>query len=145
MSKPPEAGAGCEDLPRSKEFCCIEGLHVPPIVVAPGMQDVVRPERAVAWMVVSDNIDESRRGRAVFRSLDRKVCNALNTWCLVKGPGIERSGGGVDSVAELRVAQQLLARTVGAQSAVTSVAQGCYAAMSRAPELSQPILRMPPG
>ena len=31
------------DLPRSKEFCYIEGLHVPLIVVAPGMQDVVKP------------------------------------------------------------------------------------------------------
>ena len=31
------------DLPRSKEFCYVEGLHVPLIVVAPGMQDVVRP------------------------------------------------------------------------------------------------------
>ncbi|MDE0453022.1 MAG: sulfatase [Gammaproteobacteria bacterium] len=31
------------DLPRSKEFCYTEGLHVPLIVVAPGMQDAVRP------------------------------------------------------------------------------------------------------
>lgn len=31
------------DLPRSKEFVYSEGLHVPLIVVAPGMQDVVKP------------------------------------------------------------------------------------------------------
>jgi arylsulfatase A-like enzyme len=31
------------DLPRSKEFCYEEGLQVPLIVVAPGLQDVVRP------------------------------------------------------------------------------------------------------
>ena len=31
------------NLPRSKEFCYEEGLHVPLIVVAPGMQDVVKP------------------------------------------------------------------------------------------------------
>jgi arylsulfatase A-like enzyme len=31
------------DLPRSKEFVYAEGLHVPLIVVAPGMQDVVKP------------------------------------------------------------------------------------------------------
>ena len=31
------------DLPRSKEFVYVEGLHVPLIVVAPGMQDVVKP------------------------------------------------------------------------------------------------------
>ena len=31
------------DLPRSKEFCYIEGLHVPLIVVAPGMQDTLKP------------------------------------------------------------------------------------------------------
>ncbi len=31
------------DLPRSKEFVYSEGLHVPLIIVAPGMQDVVKP------------------------------------------------------------------------------------------------------
>lgn len=31
------------DLPRSKEFVYVEGLHVPFIVIAPGMQDVVKP------------------------------------------------------------------------------------------------------
>ena len=31
------------DLPRSKEFLYNEGLHVPLIVIAPGMQDVVKP------------------------------------------------------------------------------------------------------
>ncbi len=31
------------DLPRSKEFVYAEGLHVPLIVVAPGMQEVVKP------------------------------------------------------------------------------------------------------
>jgi arylsulfatase A-like enzyme len=31
------------DLPRSKEFVYVEGLHVPLIVVAPGMQDLVKP------------------------------------------------------------------------------------------------------
>lgn len=31
------------DLPRSKEFCYLEGLHVPLIVVAPGMRDVLKP------------------------------------------------------------------------------------------------------
>ena len=31
------------DLPRSKEFCYDEGLRIPLIVVAPGLQDVVKP------------------------------------------------------------------------------------------------------
>lgn len=31
------------DMPRSKEFCYEEGLRVPLIVAAPGMQDIVRP------------------------------------------------------------------------------------------------------
>ncbi len=31
------------DLPRSKEYCYVEGLHVPLIVVAPGMTDIVNP------------------------------------------------------------------------------------------------------
>lgn len=48
-----------------------------------------------AWMVVSDNIDEGVVEEAVFRSLDRKVCNTLNTCCLVKGHGIERRADAV--------------------------------------------------
>jgi arylsulfatase A-like enzyme len=31
------------DMPRSKEFVYAEGLHVPLIVIAPGMQDVIKP------------------------------------------------------------------------------------------------------
>jgi len=31
------------DMPRSKEFCYEEGLHVPLIIVAPGMEDIVKP------------------------------------------------------------------------------------------------------
>lgn len=31
------------DLPRSKEFCYVEGLHVPLIIVAPGLPEVVKP------------------------------------------------------------------------------------------------------
>jgi len=43
-----------------------------------------------AWMVVSQNVDEDAVEEAVFRSLDRKVCNTLNTCCLVNGPGQSR-------------------------------------------------------
>lgn len=43
-----------------------------------------------AWMVVSDNVDEATVEEAVFRSLDRKVCNTLNTCCLVHGEGRQR-------------------------------------------------------
>ena len=42
-----------------------------------------------AWIVVSDNVDPEALGDAVRRSLDRKVCNTLNTCCLVKGSGLE--------------------------------------------------------
>ena len=31
------------DLPRSKQYCYTEGLHVPLIIVAPGMQEIVKP------------------------------------------------------------------------------------------------------
>lgn len=48
-----------------------------------------------AWIVVSDNVDEDAVEEAVFRSLDRKVCNTLNTCCLLKGPGIERRADAV--------------------------------------------------
>ena len=43
-----------------------------------------------AWIVVSDGADDERLGAAVVRSLDRKVCNTLNTCCLVKGPDLGR-------------------------------------------------------
>ena len=43
-----------------------------------------------AWMVVSQNVDVDAVEEAVFRSLDRKVCNTLNTCCLVNGPGQAR-------------------------------------------------------
>ena len=38
-----------------------------------------------AWMVVSDQADHATVHEAVLRSLDRKVCNTLNTCCLVAG------------------------------------------------------------
>lgn len=43
-----------------------------------------------AWLVVSANADEGLVEEAVVRSLDRKVCNTLNTCCLVNGPERER-------------------------------------------------------
>lgn len=39
-----------------------------------------------AWMVVSEHADAEELRAAVVRSLDRKVCNTLNTCCVVK-PG----------------------------------------------------------
>ena len=48
-----------------------------------------------AWMVVSDSADEDAVEEAVFRSLDRKVCNTLNTCCLVGGPGRQRRADAV--------------------------------------------------
>ena len=36
-----------------------------------------------AWLVASDKADDSALRQAVTRSLDRKVCNTLNTCCLV--------------------------------------------------------------
>lgn len=38
-----------------------------------------------AWLVVSDNADDGELRQAIRRSLDRKVCNTLNTCCLVVG------------------------------------------------------------
>ena len=48
-----------------------------------------------AWMVISDKTDEGVVEEAVLRSLDRKVCNTLNTCCLVNGPGRQRRAGAV--------------------------------------------------
>lgn len=48
-----------------------------------------------AWMVVSDNVCGDVVENAVLRSLDRKVCNTLNTCCLVNGAGQRRRAGAV--------------------------------------------------
>ena len=40
-----------------------------------------------AWMVVSEQADVGQLRAAVIRSLDRKVCNTLNTCCVVKPTG----------------------------------------------------------
>ncbi|MYA18267.1 MAG: aldehyde dehydrogenase family protein [Gammaproteobacteria bacterium] len=48
-----------------------------------------------AWMVVSDNVGEDAVEEAVLRSLDRKVCNTLNTCCLVNGEGRQRRADAV--------------------------------------------------
>ena len=40
-----------------------------------------------AWMVVSDHADVGQLRAAVIRSLDRKVCNTLNTCCVVNPTG----------------------------------------------------------
>ena len=60
-----------------------------------------------AWMVVSGkaNVDELRE--AVFRSLDRKVCNTLNTCCVVDpaGDSMQRVGAvlaGLSAAGESR-------------------------------------------
>ena len=38
-----------------------------------------------AWMIVGETFDESRLSSVVEHSLDRKVCNTLNTLCVVDG------------------------------------------------------------
>ena len=69
-----------------------------------------------AWMVVSDRVGEDAVEEAVFRSLDRKVCNTLNTCCLVDGPGrarltdavlrgMRRAGEARDAAYKLHVAR----------------------------------------
>ncbi len=41
--------------------------------------------RGGAWMFVADSVDEATIAKTVARSLDRKVCNTLNTLCVPKG------------------------------------------------------------
>ena len=45
-----------------------------------------------AWMVVSEHAEPEQLRVAVLRSLDRKVCNTLNTCCVVQpeGDGLQR-------------------------------------------------------
>lgn len=42
-----------------------------------------------AWIVASEEADAQAFGEAVFRSLDRKVCNTLNTVCLTRAVAAE--------------------------------------------------------
>ena len=55
-----------------------------------------------AWMVVSDNAGDAQLVDAVVGSLDRKVCNTLNTCSLVDGPGV--AGRAERVIAALRQA-----------------------------------------
>ncbi len=53
-----------------------------------------------AWTVVSNDVDDAQLRTAIVSSLDRKVCNTLNTCCLVDGPGMARRAGVVLSALE---------------------------------------------
>ncbi len=68
-----------------------------------------------AWLVVSDNADEGDLRHAILRSLDRKVCNTLNTCCLVVGretrhrtnivlSALQEAGAARDTAFKLHVA-----------------------------------------
>ncbi len=67
-----------------------------------------------AWMVVSEGVTPERVTDVVSRSLDRKVCNTLNTLCLVQSEaerllpaillGMERAGAARGQTFKLHVA-----------------------------------------
>lgn len=42
-----------------------------------------------AWIVASEKADPHKFGDAVYRSLDRKVCNTLNTCCLTRSSAVD--------------------------------------------------------
>lgn len=95
------------DMPRSKEFVYAEGLHVPLIVVAPGMQDVVKPgsrrseivnlmdvaatSLALAGLEIPESMDaknlfaEDYARQYVFSSADR-MSNVIDRVRSVMGP-----------------------------------------------------------
>ena len=64
-----------------------------------------------AWMVASESADRETFGSAVYHSLDRKVCNTLNTVCIVKSraadlmpvflDSLHRAGERLGTVAKL--------------------------------------------
>ena len=55
-----------------------------------------------AWMVVSEQADVTELRAAVIRSLDRKVCNTLNTCCVVNpaGDSLERVNAVLEGLEE---------------------------------------------
>ncbi len=42
-----------------------------------------------AWIIVSEKADAKKMGEAIYRSLDRKVCNTLNTVCLTRSVAVK--------------------------------------------------------
>ena len=59
-----------------------------------------------AWIVVSDQAADGELHDAIVRSLDRKVCNTLNTCCIVRGARNARHGaivrGAIQEAAQAR-------------------------------------------
>jgi len=68
-----------------------------------------------AWIVAAESADATAFAAAVFRSLDRKVCNTLNTCCIVESraddlvpaflDALDRSGRWRGAVSKLHVAE----------------------------------------
>lgn len=68
-----------------------------------------------AWIVVADDADADGFAAAVFESLDRKVCNTLNTCCIVESraeelvpvflDSLDRAGERRGAVSKLHVAE----------------------------------------
>ncbi|MGI9606085.1 MAG: aldehyde dehydrogenase family protein [Acidimicrobiales bacterium] len=69
-----------------------------------------------AWIVASDHADSGRFGSVVANSLDRKVCNTLNTCCIVRDraaelvpvflDALERAGESRGAIAKLHVIEE---------------------------------------
>ncbi len=59
-----------------------------------------------AWIVVSENVDLAEFKRVVIRSLDRKVCNTLNTCCLVADKAEEYAAVLLEALEEAGAARQ---------------------------------------
>ena len=53
-----------------------------------------------AWIVASENADNTKFSEAVFNSLDRKVCNSLNTCCIQRSRADELVGVFLDSMTK---------------------------------------------
>ena len=68
-----------------------------------------------AWVVASDHADAEAFSAVVYHSLDRKVCNTLNTCCIVESAAerlipvflesLDRAGTRLGTVAKLHVAE----------------------------------------
>ena len=69
-----------------------------------------------AWMVASPNADAERFGAVVESSLDRKVCNTLNTCCIVRSDverllpafldALDRAGSNRDATTKLHIVEE---------------------------------------
>ncbi len=95
-----------------------------------------------AWMVVSERADPEKLRAAVIRSLDRKVCNTLNTCCVVNpgGDARERMDALLEGLEEAGRARGQAFRLHVASGSEDIVPEGLFDRQVEVARVSGPVL-----